>query len=294
MSGYKSSFLAAALGLFMSTAAIAGDMSLAEPPPLNGQQPLEFGTGWYLRGDISWAREKAPVVFPDSSLGSSAKIQNTYSMTIGGGYKFNNWFRMDLTYDYFKPIVSNPKSANFTCYDNIRLVNDINGNPVGVHADNNSCYSQQNAQVSRYALLLNGYLDLGTWAGVTPYVGAGVGPSLNRTTGTYDWMFAANGIHYGPALTIPGGAPIPLVWYDNNGNVIAAPVTKFGTQDNRTVINRKNFNMAFALMAGVAYDVSPNAKIDMGYRYVNLGKLGAGTRAQPIHEYRIGMRYMID
>ena len=294
MFGQKSLVLAAAMGMIMSTNAIAGDLALAEPPALNGQQPLEFGTGWYLRGDISWAREKAPIVFPDNSLGNGTKLQNAYSVTLGAGYKFNNWFRMDMTYDFFKPVVSNPKSAAFTCYDNVRIVNDVNGNPVGVHADTNSCYGQQNAQISRYALLLNGYLDLGTWAGVTPYVGAGVGPSLNRTSGTYDWLFSANNTHYGPTLTLPNNTPIPVVWYDNNGNVVPAPITTFGEQNHRQVLNRKNFNMAYALMAGVSYDVGANAKIDMGYRYINLGKLGAGTKSQPISEYRLGVRYMID
>jgi opacity protein-like surface antigen len=28
--------------------------------------------------------------------------------------------------------------------------------------------------------LVNGYLDLGNWSGITPYVGAGIGAAMNR------------------------------------------------------------------------------------------------------------------
>ena len=93
---------------------------------------------------------------------------------------------------------------------------------------------------------------------------------------------------------LPNPSPIPLVWLDQNGNVVPQPVANFGVQDRRATLNRRNFNLAWALMAGIAYDVSPNAKIDMGYRYVNLGKFGSGTKSTAINEYRIGFRYMID
>ena len=49
---------------------------------------------------------------------------------------------------------------------------------------------------------------------------------------------------------------------------------------------------AFAGMAGVAFDVYPHVKIDVGYRYVNNGTI-AGTELAH-HEFRAGLRYMID
>jgi opacity protein-like surface antigen len=49
---------------------------------------------------------------------------------------------------------------------------------------------------------------------------------------------------------------------------------------------------AFAGMAGVAFDVYPHVKIDIGYRYINNGTM-AGTQLGH-HEVRAGLRYMID
>ncbi len=294
MSVIKAISVACAISACIISGASAADMFPPEAPALGSQEKLEFGTGWYLRGDITWAREKTPSVFPDLALASKSKQQNSWSLNIGPGYKFNNWFRADMTYNYFKQLNVATQSANFTCYDGVNPVNDLNGVLVAVHAQENSCYSKQTGSLGRHTLLFNGYLDLGTWAGVTPYVGAGVGTVYSRAAGNYDWYTAANGLHYGPTLTMPNPSPLPELWMDNNGVVVAKPITQFGVQDHRATISRRNFNMAWALMAGIAYDVSPNAKIDLGYRYVNLGKYTSTAKANSISEYRIGVRYMID
>ncbi len=282
-----------AIGAFMSSQALAADLFAQEAPSLGPQEKLEFGTGWYLRGDIAWAREKDPVIFPDGALGQAAKVTNSWSTSIGGGYKFNNWFRADLTYDYRKPTVSNITSAEFACPVEIRGLNDTDGiTPIGIYAINNQCRAQQNSRLNRYALLANAYLDLGTWAGVSPYIGAGAGVSYGKVSGNYDWIDQANQTHYGPNLVIPAG--FPIVWMDAFGNPVPPGTANFGVQDRRAAISKNQFNMAWALMAGVAYDVSPNAKIDMGYRYLNLGRFGNGTKSATVSEYRIGVRYMID
>lgn len=294
MSGIKSLSAAIAFGAIVSTSAFAADLFAQPAPQLGPQERLEFGTGWYLRGDISWAREKTPVIFPDGSLGQSTKLQNGYTFGIGGGYKFNNWFRADMTYDYLKEVNVNARSANFTCYDSINPVNDINGVLVALHAQANSCYSRQQGRLTRHVLLANGYLDLGSWSGVTPYVGAGVGTAYGHVGANYNWYYAANDNPYTANLVYPNPSPLPEVWLDANGNPIARPINNFGVQNHRATLNRRNFNLAWAFMAGIAYDVSPNAKIDMGYRFLNLGTFGAGNKAARVSEYRIGFRYMID
>ena len=186
MSSMRSVFAAVAFGAIFSSAAVAADMRLPpDSPPLGTQERQEFGTGWYLRGDLSWARERTPLIFPDGSLGQGTKVQNGWTGTIGFGYKLNNWFRADLTYDYFKEVSINNRSADFTCYDSINPVLDAGGNTVAVRAAANTCYSRQTGQLNRHAILANGYLDLGTWAGVSPYVGAGAGVSYGRVSGNY-------------------------------------------------------------------------------------------------------------
>ena len=65
-------------------------------------------------------------------------------------------------------------------------------------------------------------------------------------------------------------------------------------------------NFAWALMAGVAYDLSPAYKIEVAYRYLNMGKgsqslaCGGPTCGDSInykdidaHEFKIGLRWML-
>lgn len=58
------------------------------------------------------------------------------------------------------------------------------------------------------------------------------------------------------------------------------------------------WNLAWAAMAGVTFDISPQAKVDLGYRYIRMGSMRvddvAGFHRAPAsaHEIRIGLRYM--
>lgn len=98
------------------------------------------------------------------------------------------------------------------------------------------CFDQYRANVRSAVVLANGYFDLGTWYNLTPYVGAGVGVSNNRISG----------------LTDVG---------NNGGFGIAAANSKWSP--------------AYALMAGVAYSVTPNLKLELGYRYLDMGSLNS-------------------
>lgn len=55
-------------------------------------------------------------------------------------------------------------------------------------------------------------------------------------------------------------------------------------------------NLAWALMAGVAIDIYAHTKLDIGYRYVDNGKVQGSDFSTNLHyhEIRAGIRYMID
>jgi len=257
--------LAAALITTFAGQALSADMLRQPAEPRIGapEQAQEWGTGWYLRGDIGVSREQAPAFFPGGMPGFDGKQLTLGSVSVGAGYKLNNWFRMDMTYDYRQRIKNSADSAAFDCPVEIRGLNDpVTGNPVGVYAVNNQCVARQAAKLTRQALLTNAYFDLGTWAGVTPYIGAGVGVAHGRVRATYDWIDQASGTHYGPTLTLPGGYPV--VWMDAFGNPVPPGVSNFGVQDRRAGLNRTRINFAWAGMAGFAINVSPNAQIDFG------------------------------
>lgn len=81
--------------------------------------------------------------------------------------------------------------------------------------------------------------------------------------GYYDFM-AGNG---GPYLGLGVG------WAHNR---MGPMVQDFGTGFQNMLSGAKKNNAAFALMAGVGIPIS-GWTIDLGYRYVNLGKFGTGT-----------------
>ena len=96
---------------------------------------------------------------------------------------------------------------------------------------------------SEFTGLLNAYVDLGTWRRVTPFVGAGVGFSYNRIHDFYDTC--ASGQCAGVITGVADGT---------------------GTK----------WNLAWALYAGLGYQVTPGFTVELAYRYINLGDAQSG------------------
>lgn len=275
-------------------------MGYAPPPEysLASEPQATLGNGWYLRGDAAWTRETLPVVTNDAALAkvldSSVGKNDGWAATVGAGYQFNSYFRADLTLDYRNILRGDARTSTFECVTDVVGVSDGGGAPIGVSAQTGDCYSAQRAGYKRSSLLANAYIDLGTWAGVTPYVGAGVGVTYSKVAGQYDWFYD-NGAAYGPNIGPPAG--FPATWVTAAGDAAAEPPGfAFGSQSRRINLRKAQTTFTWALMAGVAVDVSPNAKIDFGYRFVHMGGLfpGAAKKDGRIQELRMGLRYSPD
>lgn len=122
---------------------------------------------------------------------------------------------------------------------------------------------------SEWLLMWNAYLDLGTWKNITPFVGAGIGASRNTIS------------HF------------------RDVDVTNAAVA-FASTDSK-------WELAWALHAGLAYEVTPNFTIELAYRYLDLGDgrtgmlrtfAGACTLCQPVqfkgitsHDAKLGVRW---
>ena len=95
----RATALMATLGALCVSAATAADMPFASPlpPPPPVDQPVEFGTGWYLRGDVGYSNMPVPVVVADfaNSLGRTGAA----SGGLGFGYQYNSWLRTDFEID---------------------------------------------------------------------------------------------------------------------------------------------------------------------------------------------------
>ena len=116
-----------------------------------------------------------------------------------------------------------------------------------------------------YTMMLNVYKDLGSFGPLTPYVGAGIGAAYHM---------------------------MKEIYFTDNPNLT-----------NR-IEGNNDLSFAWALMAGVGYQVSDRAILDFGYRYIDLGKATSGRVDNAgfvnprvnidditAHEFKVGLRY---
>jgi opacity protein-like surface antigen len=166
-------------------------------------------------------------------------LGNSYTVGGGVGYRFDPHWRTDVTLGY--------------------------RGDYGFSRTNN--FGSARGDLDALVGLVNGYYDIGTYAGFTPYVGGGVGFSSNH--------FDRTGIGLGP----------------------------LGANLNRNT----NTDFAWQVSAGVSYAVTPNWALDFGYRYLDMGEArtgdvltvnGLGSAAGATqrgdlqaHEIQVGVRY---
>jgi opacity protein-like surface antigen len=141
------------------------------------------------------------------------------------------------------------------------------------------CFDAYDGNHDAWVGLVNAYLDLGTWWCVTPFIGVGIG-------GAYHTVYSHTDVGY---VTGPG-------------------TTGFGYAEK----DFSKLNMAWAFHAGLGYEVTSRFKVELAYRYLNLGDVqtstincsgascsGSGPRAYynlesfTSHDFKIGMRWML-
>jgi opacity protein-like surface antigen len=220
------SLVAAGAASLLSTAAFAADMTIASPPTYAPPVVEDFG-GWYLRGDIGFSNQRVRRLDNALDANNTTSVQHLSFNTagifgLGVGYRFNNWFRGDITGEY-------RGNSQFFGTDAVTF-------PGGFGTDT------YHATKSEWVVLANGYVDLGTWWGVTPFIGAGVGGARVSIANFTDQGISTPLLGPGPALTS----------------------LNFGD-------NVAKWNFAWALHAGVAYRVSPNFTVELAYRYLDMG-----------------------
>ncbi|MER9119222.1 porin family protein [Mesorhizobium sp. M0954] len=235
----------AAVVLVPLTPALGADY---EPPVYVDQAPdyvpVEVGSGWYLRGDVSYLVQKS---FKDEHFAftpaSFDEKEDPIFASIGFGYHFNDYLRADLNVGY------------------------LPGNKIDVGYNDGTTVASATLKNYAFSGILNGYVDLGTYVGITPYLGAGVGilQSKRRLSASY--------------------------FTDN-----ADPTDDFVLRDNKT-----QYSFAYTLNAGLAYQVSKNVSVDLGYQYFSAPDAEYVTAESltsfPIrkginnHQVKVGLRY---
>ena len=266
--------------LLAPAVARAADMPMAPSLDSIDEERVTLGTGWYLRGDAAASNDNRLQLGP-VTLPSSKSFFNSWSLGIGGGYQWNNWFRTDITVDWRAPRTFQGNTvAGLPCQIGAAPVTTA-GVVTGSTPIYAACADTTRQRVNDLHALFNAYVDLGTWAGVTPYLGAGVGFNYIYQKGSVTWT-QNNGVPYNPTWTDPFTGGTYSAYWDQY---------RSGT----------SLQFAWALMGGISYDLMSHVKIDLGYRYLNLGSVttysssaGQLTTKLKAQELRLGLRYTPD
>ena len=243
----------AAFLLPLSAGALAAD--LPEIPPPYTPPPVEVGHSWYLRGDIGMTNQDVGSLYNVLYDSSATPVTNVFKnfessplVSLGIGYRHSDHLRFDLTGEF-------RGNATFHGLDNYVTGTD-----------------EYTAVKSEWTFLANAYWDIGTWHGITPFVGGGIGASLNTIKGFTDINTPTGGVAYGA---------------DNS-----------------------QWNFAWQLTAGLSYQATPNLTVEAAYRYIDLGGASSGdlvayTGANSVYnpmefhhltsqDFKVGLRYSFD
>lgn len=261
-------------------------------------QPVEIGNSWYLRGDIAYNFDASNNNIGSGSTfpGSENDYRDRVSYGGGVGYQINDVFRVDATAERmfsseFRETTGIAVPSNNICVGtaSVTLADGTTASQSRLY----DCYNEDNVSYNAVALMANAYVDLGTIAGFTPYLGLGVG------VGRVRWREETGRIHCFPGIvaledrycgggTIEGDDPI-------NAYAVSPGEINEGS----------DFRLAYSAMAGVAYQATKNLKFDLGYKYTSVGSNegieygGANTGSDlakngfAMHQVRAGFRYSL-
>jgi opacity protein-like surface antigen len=303
--------------------ASAADL-LGTAPPLSmpasqGPTTFEVGSNWYIRGDLGISFDEAPTISLSSiSTPPSGFVGTPYATSagtgwsttnftggVGAGYRFNDYLRFDATWDY----LNGPNGARQTA---VICPYSLNGETskapphpeLGyLYNTSDTCNAKTDVRQYNNTFLANAYVDLGTYGGFTPYVGGGLGFNMNVMSGNLNTYETASGLPYAANLSPAAGATYPQVWVDPSGNPIAPqPNIAFTAQNWSRSISSTTYTFAWALAAGLGFQLNPSATLDVGYRYLNNGEItrlinpqtGLTTKQNNAsQQLRVGIRYVL-
>jgi opacity protein-like surface antigen len=213
-------------------------------------KPVEIGSGWYLRGDVGFALTKPYKVVRDFDAVGTIFDEERSQLTgsVGVGYHINDYLRAELNFGLL-PSNKFSETAMVTdgCAGHTNVIVGVDPVVIQPVAATEDCKIGTFASNKGYSAMANAYFDLGTYVGLTPYIGGGIGLAYNKYTlseGKKDCRAVA------PNSSGAGGffCDDPA-GYDGN------------------VKSEAKLNLAYSLGAGLSYQVSKNLSLDLGYEY---------------------------
>ena len=242
---------------------------LPPPPALEPvvPEPVDFG-GWYLRGDVGVGIVGTPDI--RSSFDAAVPDARFNQRRLNDTFFLGGGVGYQLN-NWFRFDVTGE-------YRGAQSLNEVESYNIGAFAqvpNGNRAYDLYTGSVQSSVFLANAYFDLATFYRLTPFVTAGIGGSYNRVLGLND---------------VGAGGP------NGNGNGGFGYASDTG-----------KFDLAWDVGAGVAYTVNPNLRLELAYRYLDMGDVKSGSincvnasscthEIQKIHldsqDVKLGMRWM--
>ena len=203
----------------------------------------EETTGLYLKG-ATGLNYINPFRIRDNEQVGKIKASHTFPLIeVGLGYQFEDGIRLEAVFDYYFLFHSKECSKNIVTGDvfNIFSKNKVN------------------------ALMLNGYKDIVTIKGFTPFIGGGIGVSTLNEKAT------------GYVVTEEDQLHIPLESTKSN------------------LVHR----VSYKLTAGTHFKLADNVTMEVSYNYINLGRNkpriieginNVQSRNYAVHNMLLGLR----
>jgi opacity protein-like surface antigen len=246
--------------------------------------PVEIGNGWYIRGDVG-VNLNGTYSKQTYSNGLVDYVDDFNDVTIAGGgigYQINDMFRVDATFDRLAGSFSSrtePIAPRGPCNGWGTYINTTTNVSYIGNMDMLNCMDYDSASYSANTLIANAYVDLGTFVGFTPYVGAGIGMAqVNWNTETDTTICTPQNA----AVNVQGcgayGSP--------NQPAPNTPYTEIGTLDSGT-----DYLLAYSVTAGIGYKATRNLTWDFSYKYLVIGTNEAFN--VDVHQAKVGLRYAL-
>ncbi len=231
--------------------------------------PVEFGSGWYLRGDIGTPHVSGSGSYGvggTADIGGSALFENV-SPSVGVGYIFNERLRGDITLTQFSGMNFEGTSSYYACdfpFDG-------------------ECGTADTADVTSTTIQANAYYSMGSVGSFRPYVGAGAGlAQVNFERTVLD------------RCRLDVGEDCPIATH--SGGLLTEEWVGTSTRE----VESNTTQVSLSAMAGVDYRISDRWIVDMGYKYTTHYDVSFGSDATAptasginIHELKVGLRYEI-
>ncbi len=302
MTGQRHISIAAALSLigFCATGLLAPSASAADILEAQEVTEVEYGTGWYLRGNIGIAVTgdyfSSETSDPDNGeLANDSIGDSTFTWGLGAGYRLSNSTRIDFGYQHLGSGETQTRSSLDTlrspCTNSFAKFTslDANGNQITYVLDGQTienCTDQDSSSYNLQSFMGNFYYDFDTpmW-GVRPFLGAGLGlvrhqytSVVNSTTCTPNDTEQCNPTDGGIA---DFGEEYVQEGESNNGTA---------------------YHFAGQIHAGFSVALGDDLYVDTSYTYTRMaedalwgGTNGLGDAGAPndFHQVRVGLRWEI-